>query len=768
VGDGTILDAIVAALQTAAEYDKNDQVAPAVVLWTDKAREWEPVLSSLRGRLPLLTLGSYAPDSLQGPAIWLRCALPGVVDGLYFADGRTPVIYLPGIGREDLKSVADLDPSFQPLAELQYRGVFWTHPNGRDWTIVGFLRNKDKGLGLGVKENAETLAAVRRALAVLLLERVPDLSDRELDAADFNALLQPDSTRSLLRWLDDPAAFRQAQSGEQWAAFLSTCKKEWDVDPETDGELSVAEQLGRRKGAWAKVWERFAEAPEKYPGVPERLRAAKPQVLMPEHPDSWPQVNEDAEADVRRALGGLGHAQPDEARAKLRELEGEHGKRREWLWACVGRAPLANALEHLVALAEVTGEGWKAGAVADIAGQYAQEGWRADDAVLKALAAVDRVEDIEAVKAAADVLYRVWLEQGAKVLQTAAGAEDWPAGFDSAAVPPGTCVLFSDGLRYDLGGRLSGLLGALGCECEIAADMSALPPITSTAKPAVSPVARRLGTGPDFDPMPIGGSSKLTAELLRKLIREAGWQVLEPAEGGDPSGRAWTELGDVDEFGHSHGWKLARAVDAELREIAQRVAWLLKYGWQRVVVVTDHGWLLVPGGLDKETLHEHLAEKRKGRCARVKGTSSVDYQTLPWRFDPAVRVAFAPGISTFVAGQEYDHGGLSPQECVVPRLTVTRERGPASAAVEIESVTWVGMRCRVQAKDAPAGLRLDLRTKAGDAGSTLLASPQAFEGSTASALVEDDEQTGSAALVVLIDEAGAVIKQAPTVVGGDA
>lgn len=768
MGDRTILEAIVAAVQAAAEYDKNDQVAPSVVLWTDKAREWEPVLPSLRGRLPLLTLGSYVRDSLQGPAIWLRCALAGVVDGLDFADGRTPVIYLPGIGREDLRSIADLDPSLRPLAELQYRGVFWTHPNGRDWTVVGFLRNKEKGLGLGVKESAETLAAVRRALAVLLLERVPDLSDRELDATDFDALLQPDSTRSLLQWLDDPAGFRQAQSGEQWAAFLSTCKKEWDVDPETDGELSVAEQLGGRNDAWAKVWERFAEAPEKYPAVPERLRAAKPQVLMLEHPESWPQVNEDAEGDLRHALGGLRHAQPEEARAKLRELERRHGERRAWLWGCMGRAPLAYALEHLVALAEVAEEGWKAGAVANIADQYAHEGWRADDAVLKTLAAVDRAEDVEAVRAAADVLYRVWLEQGAKALQSAVGAEGWPAGFDSAAVSPGTCVLFSDGLRFDLGERLSGLLGALGCECEIAADLAALPPITSTAKPAVSPVARGLSTGPDFDPKPIGSSSKLTAELLRKLIREAGWQVLEPAEGGDPSGRAWTEMGDIDEFGHSHGWKLARAVDAELREIAERVEWLLKYGWQRVMVVTDHGWLLVPGGLAKVELPEHLAEKRKGRCARVKGTSSVDYQTLPWRFDPAVRVAFAPGITTFVAGQEYDHGGLSPQECVVPRLTVTREGGPASSAVEIASVTWAGMRCRVQAKDAPAGLRLDVRTKAGDAASTMLASPQAFEGGSASALVEDDEQTGSAALVVLIDEAGAVIKQAPSVVGGDA
>ena len=81
MGDGTVLDAIVAAVQRAAEYDKNDQSAPAVVLWTDKAREWEPILPSLRTRLPLLTLGSFDAVSLQGPAVWLRCVLARAVDG---------------------------------------------------------------------------------------------------------------------------------------------------------------------------------------------------------------------------------------------------------------------------------------------------------------------------------------------------------------------------------------------------------------------------------------------------------------------------------------------------------------------------------------------------------------------------------------------------------------------------------------------------------------------------------------------------------------
>ena len=50
-------------------------------------------------------------------------------------------------------------------------------------------------------------------------------------------------------------------------------------------------------------------------------------------------------------------------------------------------------------------------------------------------------------------------------------------------------MLFSDGLRFDVGQRLKGLLEAHGFACSIQPGLAALPTITATAKPAVSPVA---------------------------------------------------------------------------------------------------------------------------------------------------------------------------------------------------------------------------------------------------------------------------------------
>lgn len=62
----TFLDALVEAIKTAGSYNKSDQVPPAVVLWPDRDRQWEPLLPLLRARLPVLTLGDYARPSGPG------------------------------------------------------------------------------------------------------------------------------------------------------------------------------------------------------------------------------------------------------------------------------------------------------------------------------------------------------------------------------------------------------------------------------------------------------------------------------------------------------------------------------------------------------------------------------------------------------------------------------------------------------------------------------------------------------------------------------
>ncbi len=152
-----VLDSLVAALETAGEYNAQDQTPPAVILWTDKERQWEPLAPRLRGALPqFLTLGPYAPAERTGPAIWIKCMIERALPEASWPDDAVPVLYLPGVSRHELRAVEECPRDLQPLAELQYRGVWFTQENTKDWTVFAFLGSKRGGLALEVAGDGET------------------------------------------------------------------------------------------------------------------------------------------------------------------------------------------------------------------------------------------------------------------------------------------------------------------------------------------------------------------------------------------------------------------------------------------------------------------------------------------------------------------------------------------------------------------------------------------------------------------------------------
>ena len=68
--------------------------------------------------------------------------------------------------------------------------------------------------------------------------------------------------------------------------------------------------------------------------------------------EAWPQDNEAEEAELRQALHALVALPVAKARAQILELEQKHGMRRRWVWAKLGRTPLAQAIHHLSRTAE--------------------------------------------------------------------------------------------------------------------------------------------------------------------------------------------------------------------------------------------------------------------------------------------------------------------------------------------------------------------------------------------------------------------------------
>jgi hypothetical protein len=337
-------------------------------------------------------------------------------------------------------------------------------------------------------------------------------------------------------------------------------------------------------------------------------------------------------------------------------------------------------------------------------------------------------------------------------------------------------LLFADGLRYDLAVRLTDLLRERGYTTAENRRWAALPSVTATAKPAVSPIAEKLeGRGlPDsFTPeiVDAGENKPLTHARLQSLLKTEGYQIISASEVGDPAKpktRGWAETGEIDKRGHDLQIKLASLVAGQVEVLADRIVELLDAGWRKVRVVTDHGWLLMPGGLPKQELPSFLTEAKWSRCATIKGESKPDVDRHSWYWNPQAEFASASGIKCFSAGHCYQHGGVSLQECLVADIMVSPDVQVNAQSANIAKVDWKGLKCRITVEPVVLGLQVDLRNKPNDPTSSITSGGKALDGNgTVTLFIEDEDLEGSVVAVVVCSEAGQVITKQSTTVGGE-
>lgn len=767
---GTLL---ATTLLSAAKGNSHAAAPTAAVLWPDKERQWEAALPALKLLLPsLCVLGPYEPEKRSGPAIWLKCAIAGLIAEVQF-DG-VPVVYLPGISRAELRAIESCPRDLQPLAELQYRGVFWSQANAKDWTLSAFLSSKSGGLGLEVAQDKGTQEALSQALQadVLLELSVNELENRIINAEWLRSLLVPNPTRDMLQWMNEPDSTRNEWGDVRWQIFEKYCEADFGFAPVADGVLVAAERLAKSKGKWESVAVLYRDSFASFPNIFGLLAKIQPPDLglFPEADQlaGYPQANEERETNLRNALLTCADMDASHARAVVVAAETEHGIRRQWLWARMGHSPLAIALENLAKVAVCSATVPVGQTPTELAKSYQQTGWLVDQAAMQALGYVYAKSDIEAVSRALRAMYLPWLEETARRLQEAVKAAGGLPARQANVPDLGTCIIFVDGLRYDVAVRLKQRLSVLG-DVNLSAQWTSLPSVTASGKAWCSPVSAYIAGSADnleFEPRVSADGKPLNSYNFRKLLNEHGIQTVSKHETGDPQGQAWTEAGDLDHYGHEHGVRLARDLETQLDQVFERVNELSDAGWKRIRIVTDHGWLLIPGGLPKSDLPKHQAETRWGRCAVLKDSAHGTSLTFGWDWCKDVQVAYAPGVSNFVAGAEYAHGGISLQECLVPvlQLDLSGASGP-SKLVTIQSVTWKGLRCTVVIDGASAGQRVDIRTKAALASSSLAAGVKSVEGGKASLAVADDEYTGAAAVVVVLGADDEVLQKQATMVG---
>lgn len=764
--EATLLDRVIESLR-ARGVPVDGETRPAAILWPDPKGDWKRVAGLARERVPeLFVLGEYEPEKRSGPAIWLRCEVDRAADG----EG-VPILYLPEVGRQDLRAGDDCPDGLKPLIELLHRGAAWLHPNGKDWTAAGFLGSRH-GAECEVAEDRDTRDALRQALPEVAVTPLARLRGRRLEADDFQRLQVADPLRDLLLWMGDPSGTR-ARLGERWDAFRGQCMKDLDFDPGEKSEVEAGQRLGSGASGWDPVWARFTDSPTAFREVVDVLKRSQPRgKLLTAAPERWPKENERREGALRDALAGLAALPQREACDRVAKLEEEHGKRRSWVWAKLGRSPLAAALEPLARLAAAAKSPLGGGDPEEVRSAYLERGWGADAAAWEAVAEVGGADE-ELVSEVVRHLLEPWLLDSALAFQRAVLRKPLPGAGEQPLVEAGGdgCLFFVDGLRYDLGRRLAERLEARGLRAAVDTRWAALPTVTATAKPGVTPVAGDLEAAAldkSFAPRFRSDGRAVDASGLRAAMTERGYQILGAGAFDRPrsaSARGWLETGEIDKTGHHEQAGLASRLPEKLDGLARRIAALLDSGWKTVRVVTDHGWLLLPGGLPKTDLPKHLTETRWARCAVIAGESDPGAPRYPWGWNAGEWFAAAAGISCFNKSDAFAHGGLSIQECLTPDIVVERPAGSVADA-SITSVTWRRFRCHLVVAGGGAGWTAALRLGGPSGESVAQPKPVDADGSVSLVLSGDEHETAALSVVVL-DEDDRVLATVPTRVGED-
>ena len=257
-------------------------------------------------------------------------------------------------------------------------------------------------------------------------------------------------------------------------------------------------------------------------------------------------------------------------------------------------------------------------------------------------------------------------------------------------------VLVVDALRYDCAHLVRQALPNLDVELEPV--RAALPTVTPVGMTALLPLSatevsfevKGNGLHPRLDGKDAAVSSNRIAFLRAFGADCRRIDDLEArADLPDALGDLLVVFGheEVDHLGHGNADALIRHVHLEIERIARLVRKLHGWGYPEVHVVTDHGFIL----LDKDRLPDEVpcerewCRVRKARFALVSAEADLPLASLPFDWDPTLRVALPPGLAFFEAEQSFSHGGAALQELVIPHL-VSRSEVAAGKRIGVEVV----------------------------------------------------------------------------------
>ena len=268
-------------------------------------------------------------------------------------------------------------------------------------------------------------------------------------------------------------------------------------------------------------------------------------------------------------------------------------------------------------------------------------------------------------------------------------------------------VLIVDALRYDCAHLIRQVLQNFHVELEPM--RAAIPTVTPVGMTALMPLSAKKVSfeikGNSLHPQ-VNGKDTAVRSTRIAFLKDFGADCREISELEANSdvlhglGELLVVFGheEVDHIGHGSADTLVRHLHIEVERIARLVRKLHRWSYPEVHVVTDHGFILLDADQlpDEVTCNTEWCRVKKERFALVPAEADLPVASLPFDWDPSLRVALPPGLAFFKAEKSFSHGGAALQELVIPHL-VSRSRTPSKRiGVEVVLPTFELMRAAVK------------------------------------------------------------------------
>ena len=706
--------------------------AHGLVVWDDPAREYGPEAAA-----------AVCPDDtafmpFEGSWYELRRAIEGQLAG------ESPprlLIYIPadGVAEDPLAEVRDAGSSFKLRLETLLRQALIGELTdarlaelGRSArTMIEAEAALEDGAAVGDVRLVSLLGsadAIQMALAVLASERDDEIAAERAwgEVTDF-------FTRTI--------GGKLSGEGDDLRLAVTRHLLLCELHEKLDGlpaELQAGfaepqrEQL-RRAIAIADAWRRDRHRVGAY----ARLATSADRDLSLERTLSWEPALAavDAAPGIERlALREAVRELATEELASARRLARDRLDASLWSRLPLEGAPGAEVwgarwrvVEAVAALRErVNALAIPGGDAAQLLGWYSQEGRDVDRAHRRlelALTELDVEEDLEEGIGVARSAYEEWLDRLLQRFTAAAAAE---------GIEPGSLVsqsrvhrqyvrnreepvayIWVDALRYELGVDLAEKLRPTCARVELHPAIALAPTITPVGMAALCPDAEN---GVELDmkasgklSVRVAGSEVLDVPARVERLRAAHGTVVD-IQLSDLVSRGEREIAgiingaslvlvrsqEIDAAGETGmlatSWD---AFDSTVQQLVRAVARLGQAGVRRVVISADHGFVALSRGLRPDRLVDGPSGGAGARHARAwigrGGTTTPATVRVPLA---SAGVAgdldlIVPAHLAVFRGpwtRQFFHGGLSPEELVVPVIVAETQRLPDSAgrSVDIE------------------------------------------------------------------------------------